>query len=88
VSVSEGGRLLLREKLPLYFPRERLALSQRKATFVSGRGCLSAFHKENSLLAPRRTSVCLRGNVLLRFREERSLLQKEIVSVEMVSVSE
>jgi hypothetical protein len=54
VSVSEGGRLFIREKLPLYFPRERFALSQREATFVSGRSCLSAFHKENSLLATRK----------------------------------
>jgi hypothetical protein len=88
VSVSEGGRLSLRKKLPLHFLRERLALSQRERRPWSRGEVACLLFIKRILSWPQGGCFCLRENVLLRFRKEWSSPQKQTVVVEMVSVSE
>jgi hypothetical protein len=79
ISFSKKGSVCLRgrssltqEEVASSFSQGEIgSVTEREATFVSGRSCLAAFHKENSLLATRR--------LLLSQRECPSSLQKRMV---------
>ena len=75
-----------RSYLFIFLEKEWLCLKQKRS--LSRGEVASLLFIKKLLSLPQTGCLCLRENVSLRFREERPLPQKEVVSVEMVPVSE
>ena len=74
--------------MPLHFLRERDWLCGREGQSLSRGEVSFLISRKRILFLSDGGCLCLRENLPLRFIEEWSLPQKEIVSVEMVCVSE